>query len=339
MDRWIKDVEKIRQVTGLPIECFQTSDRNVEKLQTEQEEKGWELIIHTQENGVVWVVMIESIHWHASARALLSLFFTQPDEKTSLSDQLVLWLKGIASGNPIAMPHRLEQRWPWREERACFLLERSRIDSTFEWSSLQPLLHDFFKGNQVASPSLTFVPLNHSYLFLIVPLSMLGNQCEKEDLLEWASGMHDLIMTEWMENVRLLVGVAISTPIILDKTLKQLLSLSHALQQYRPRTMVAGSWLYPLERWAASLPPDASATISAHIHSLVPIPALNGEQLETLETLFSRQLNVSETARKLYLHRNTLLYRLDKLTELTGLDPRLFPDAVLLQLYLLFHQN
>lgn len=339
MDRWIKDTEKIRQVTGLPIECFQTSDRNAEALQSEQEQKGWELIIERQENGYVWLVMIESIHWHTSARALLGLFFTQPDGKASVVDQLVVWLKGVAAGTPVAPPPRLEQQWQWREDRVCFLLERCRIESSFEWSSLQPLLYDFFKDHSASHHSLTFVPLNHSYLFLIVPLAMLGNQSEKEDLLEWASGMHDLMMTEWMENVRLLVGMPIATPMLLEKTLSQLLALSHALQKYRPRTMVAGSWLYSLERWAATLSPDALRVISAHLHSLVPIPPLNGEQLETLETLFSRQLNVSETARQLYIHRNTLLYRLDKLTEQAGLDPRLFPDAVLLQLFLLFRQN
>jgi DNA-binding PucR family transcriptional regulator len=71
----------------------------------------------------------------------------------------------------------------------------------------------------------------------------------------------------------------------------------------------------------------------------MPAPKLSREQIQTLETLFARQLNVSEAARQLYLHRNTLIYRLDKLTEETGLDPRQFPDAVLLQLFLLFRQN
>ena len=62
------------------------------------------------------------------------------------------------------------------------------------------------------------------------------------------------------------------------------------------------------------------------------------EMLATLETFFSLDCNVSETAKKLYIHRNTLLYRLDKLKQETGLDVRLFRDAVLMKIILLLYK-
>lgn len=52
------------------------------------------------------------------------------------------------------------------------------------------------------------------------------------------------------------------------------------------------------------------------------------EMLYTAEKFLSTSLNVSETSRSLYMHRNTLLYRLDKIEKATGLNIRLFPDAV-----------
>ena len=52
------------------------------------------------------------------------------------------------------------------------------------------------------------------------------------------------------------------------------------------------------------------------------------ETQTTIDTFFSNNLNISETARQLYLHRNTLVYRLEKLHQLTGLDIRLFEDAM-----------
>ncbi len=52
------------------------------------------------------------------------------------------------------------------------------------------------------------------------------------------------------------------------------------------------------------------------------------EMLLTAEKFLSSSLNVSETSRSLYMHRNTLLYRLDKIEKATGLNIRLFPDAV-----------
>ena len=56
---------------------------------------------------------------------------------------------------------------------------------------------------------------------------------------------------------------------------------------------------------------------------------LKDEELAgTAEEFLGNDLNVSETARNLYMHRNTLMYRLDKLERLTGLNLRKFSDAV-----------
>ncbi|TPG73075.1 PucR family transcriptional regulator [Brevibacillus laterosporus] len=50
-------------------------------------------------------------------------------------------------------------------------------------------------------------------------------------------------------------------------------------------------------------------------------------------------MQVSETARSLFLHRNTLLYRLEKVREQTSLNPRAFPEAVLLWIMLSLDKN
>ena len=52
------------------------------------------------------------------------------------------------------------------------------------------------------------------------------------------------------------------------------------------------------------------------------------ETLVTINKFFENSLNVSETSRQLYIHRNTLVYRLDKLQKSTGLDLRVFEDAI-----------
>ena len=58
-----------------------------------------------------------------------------------------------------------------------------------------------------------------------------------------------------------------------------------------------------------------------------PIDALDQETLFTIYKFFENNLNVSETARKLFVHRNTLVYRLEKIKKLTGLDLREFGGA------------
>lgn len=59
-----------------------------------------------------------------------------------------------------------------------------------------------------------------------------------------------------------------------------------------------------------------------------PIDALDKETLFTINKFFENNLILSETARKLFVHRNTLVYRLEKIKKLTGLDLREFDDAI-----------
>ena len=59
------------------------------------------------------------------------------------------------------------------------------------------------------------------------------------------------------------------------------------------------------------------------------------ETLTTINKFFEKSLNVSETSRQLYIHRNTLVYRLDKLQKSTGLDLRVFEDAITFKIALM----
>mgnify|MGYP002562724566 FL=1 len=59
------------------------------------------------------------------------------------------------------------------------------------------------------------------------------------------------------------------------------------------------------------------------------------ETLTTINKFFENNLNVSETSRQLYIHRNTLVYRLDKLQKSTGLDLRVFEDAITFKIALM----
>ena len=59
------------------------------------------------------------------------------------------------------------------------------------------------------------------------------------------------------------------------------------------------------------------------------------ETLVTINKFFENSLNVSETSRQLYIHRNTLVYRLDKLQKSTGLDLRIFEDAITFKIALM----
>jgi carbohydrate diacid regulator len=59
------------------------------------------------------------------------------------------------------------------------------------------------------------------------------------------------------------------------------------------------------------------------------------ETFDTINKFFENSLNVSETSRQLFIHRNTLVYRLDKLQKSTGLDLRIFEDAITFKIALM----
>lgn len=65
------------------------------------------------------------------------------------------------------------------------------------------------------------------------------------------------------------------------------------------------------------------------------IESLDKETLFTIQRFFENNLNVSETSRKLFVHRNTLVYRLEKIKKLTGLDLREFDDAIVFKVALM----
>ena len=60
--------------------------------------------------------------------------------------------------------------------------------------------------------------------------------------------------------------------------------------------------------------------------------------LETVEVFFDRNMSLTQTAKELKIHRNTLLYRLDKIKKVTGLDPRKFNDAMELKVALILNK-
>lgn len=66
-----------------------------------------------------------------------------------------------------------------------------------------------------------------------------------------------------------------------------------------------------------------------------PPDSIDPETLATIDKFFENNLNVSETSRQLFIHRNTLVYRLDKIQKNTNLDLRNFEDAIAFKIALM----
>ena len=90
-----------------------------------------------------------------------------------------------------------------------------------------------------------------------------------------------------------------------------------------------------LERFLSDVSPEMGASYNARIFNRKTARLFNDEMVHTIETFFDNSLNLSETARKLYIHRNTLVYRLEKVQHAIGLDLRNFDDAVTFKMMML----
>ena len=106
-----------------------------------------------------------------------------------------------------------------------------------------------------------------------------------------------------------------------------------------PRAIEVGHLFHPensvfvfstlvLERFLMELPADISAYYHGLLFNRKTSRLFNEEMLYTIDMFFRKDLNLSDAARQLYIHRNTLVYRLDKIQRQTGLDLRRFDDAV-----------
>ena len=90
-----------------------------------------------------------------------------------------------------------------------------------------------------------------------------------------------------------------------------------------------------IARLIYQLPTTLCEMFLHEVFKIGSIDSLDQETLFTIQRFFENNLNVSETSRKLFVHRNTLVYRLEKIKKITGLDLREFDDAIVFKVALM----
>lgn len=90
-----------------------------------------------------------------------------------------------------------------------------------------------------------------------------------------------------------------------------------------------------IARLIYQLPTTLCEMFLREVFKMGSIDSLDQETLFTIQRFFENNLNVSETSRKLFVHRNTLVYRLEKIKKITGLDLREFDDAIVFKVALM----
>lgn len=93
-----------------------------------------------------------------------------------------------------------------------------------------------------------------------------------------------------------------------------------------------------IARLIYQLPTTLCETFLREVFKRGSIDSLDHETLFTIQRFFENNLNVSETSRKLFVHRNTLVYRLEKIKKITGLDLREFDHAIVFKIALMVNK-
>lgn len=156
-----------------------------------------------------------------------------------------------------------------------------------------------------------------------------------EDLDRTAKMLLDMLNSEAMVKVNIAYGTVVNEIKEVSRSYKEAkMALDVGKIFYSDKNVVAYSNL-GIGRLIYQLPIPLCKMFIKEIFDGKSPDEFDEETLTTINKFFENNLNVSETSRQLYIHRNTLVYRLDKLQKGTNLDLRVFEDAITFKIALM----
>lgn len=210
------------------------------------------------------------------------------------------------------------------EKRIVYLIE-TKIDRE---NGVMELLRSLF--SQQNGDYVTSVDENS-----IVLIKTLHGDDSEETMEKTANMIVDMLNTEAMLNVRVSYGTVVSNLQDVSKSYKEAkMALDVGKIFYAEKRVNAYSRL-GIGRLIYQLPVNLCRMFMEEIFVNKLPDQLDEETLVTIQKFFENSLNVSETARQLFVHRNTLVYRIEKLQKETGLDIRNFDEALTFKIALM----
>lgn len=169
----------------------------------------------------------------------------------------------------------------------------------------------------------------------VILIKALEESSSAEALEKVADTIVDMMNTEAMLNVRVAYGTVVQELKDVSKSYKEAkLALDVGKIFYAEKNVAAYSAL-GIGRLIYQLPVNLCKIFIEEIFGEHVPSDLDEETLNTLNKFFENNLNVSETSRQLFVHRNTLVYRIEKIQKSTGLDLRSFDDALTFKIALM----
>lgn len=169
----------------------------------------------------------------------------------------------------------------------------------------------------------------------VIVVKDLSGGSKTKDIDKAAEAMSEYLAKLGIEDVRIAYGTVVGEIKEVSRSYKEAkMALDVSKIFFEDRKIVAYNEL-GIGRLIYQLPIPLCRMFIREIFKGKSPEEFDQETLTTINKFFENNLNVSETSRQLFIHRNTLVYRLDKLQKSTGLDLRVFEDAITFKIALM----
>jgi len=153
-----------------------------------------------------------------------------------------------------------------------------------------------------------------------------------------ASTIADTISGEFYTHVVIGIGTTVDNLKDLARSFKEAQTALEVGKVFDTEKTISSYDSLGIARLIYQLPTTLCETFLKEVFKRGSIESLDQETLFTIQRFFENNLNVSETSRKLFVHRNTLVYRLEKIKKITGLDLREFDHAIIFKIALMVNK-
>ncbi len=162
-----------------------------------------------------------------------------------------------------------------------------------------------------------------------------NSTADAKDLEKLASSISDTLSSEFFTHVLVGVGTVVEGIKELARSFKEAQIALEVGKVFDTEKTIVSYDNLGIARLIYQLPVTLCETYLREVFKRGSIESLDQETLFTIQKFFENNLNVSETSRRLFVHRNTLVYRLEKIKKLTGLDLREFDHAIVFKIALM----
>ena len=169
----------------------------------------------------------------------------------------------------------------------------------------------------------------------IAVVKQISGSTTAEDLEKMAASMEDLLKNELRIKTVIGIGTIADHLRELADSYKEAQTAIDVGKVFDTETTILNYENLGIGRLIYQLPTTLCEIFLSEVFKKNSIDSLDQETLFTINKFFENNLNVSETSRKLFVHRNTLVYRLEKIKKLTGLDLRQFDHAIVFKVALM----